>query len=114
SRGGPALERFFTEAFDGVLVRDFWAAYDALAVTEHQCCLVHLLRELEKVDLSNDSAQWRAFAKRLRRLIRDGIRLRKRADFDPDRYRSRIDRIDRRLMDMARAEYDDADAARLA
>ncbi len=114
SRGGPALEKFFTEAFDGVLVRDFWAAYDALNVTEHQCCLVHLLRELEKVDLSNESAQWRAFAKRLRRLIRDGIRLRKRADFDPDRHRSRIDRIDRRLMDMARAEYDDADARRLA
>ena len=113
SRGGPALERFFTEAFDGVLVRDFWAAYDALAVTEHQCCLVHLLRELEKVDLSNQSPAWKAFAKKLRRLIRDGIRLRKRDDFSPQRYAGRIDRIDRRLMELAEADYDDLDAKRL-
>ena len=28
SRGGPALEKFFLDAFDGVLVHDFWAAYD--------------------------------------------------------------------------------------
>ena len=114
SRGGPALEKFFTEAFDGVLVRDFWAAYDALAVTEHQCCLVHLLRELEKVDLSNDSPAWKAFAKKLRRLIRDGIRLRKREDFDPQKYQGRIVRIDARLMELAGADYDDADARRLA
>ncbi len=26
SRGSPALEKFFAEAFDGVLVTDFWAA----------------------------------------------------------------------------------------
>lgn len=59
SRGGPALEKFFTEAFDGVLVGDFWTAYDASAVTEHQCCLGPLLRELEKVHLTNSSATWR-------------------------------------------------------
>lgn len=113
-RGGQALAKFFTEAFDGVLVRDFWAAYDALDVGEHQCCLVHLLRELEKVDEHNRSADWQAFAKQLRRLIRDGIRLRKRPDFTPDRYAARIVRIDRRLMALARATYADADACRLA
>jgi len=114
SRGGPALAKFFTEAFDGVLVRDFWAAYDALEVGEHQCCLVHLLRELEKVDLNNTSAEWKAFAKQLRRLVRDGIRLRKRADFEPGRYASRIVRIDQRLMALAHGTYADADAGRLA
>jgi transposase len=114
SRGGPALAKFFTEAFDGVLVRDFWAAYDALQVGEHQCCLVHLLRELEKVDLNNTSAPWQAFAKQLRRLIRDGIRLRKRPDFEPDNYVSRIVRIDQRLMALAHGTYADADARRLA
>lgn len=114
SRGGPALSKFFTEAFDGVLVRDFWAAYDALEVNEHQCCLVHLLRELEKVDLHNTSAQWQAFAKQLRRLVRDGIRLRKRPDFTPDKYPRRIVRIGARLLALARGTYADADAARLA
>jgi transposase len=114
SRGGPALAKFFTETFDGVLVHDFWAAYDAIEAGDHQCCLAHLLRELEKVDLTNGSVAWKAFAKKLRRLIRDGIRLRKRADFDPGRYGELIRRIDRRLMELARGTYGDADAGRLA
>lgn len=114
SRGTPALEKFFLETFDGVLVHDFWAAYDHVLADDHQCCLAHLLRELEKVDLMNDSTAWRAFAKKLRRLIRDGIRLRKRADFDPHRYGELIRRIDRRLMDLAYGTYADADASRLA
>ena len=112
-RGSPALERFFVEAFDGVLVSDFWAAYHAVWAADRQCCLVHLLRELETVDQHNDSAEWKAFAKKLRRLIRDGIRLRKREDFEPERYGSRIERIDQRLMALAGGPYADADAARL-
>ena len=114
SRGGPALAKFFIDSFDGVLVHDFWAAYDAIAAADHQCCLAHLLRELEKVDLTNGSAAWKAFAKKLRRLVRDGIRLRKRADFAPARYGNLIRRIDRRLMELARGAYADADAGRLA
>ena len=114
SRGSPALEKFFIEAFDGVLVTDFWAAYNAVCAADRQCCLVHLLRELEKVDQTNASAEWRAFAKKLRRLLRDGIRLRKRPDFEPETYASRIQRIDRRLMALARAAYADKDASRLA
>ena len=114
SRGSPALEKFFVEAFDGILVTDFWAAYNAVTAGERQLCLVHLLRELEKVDQHNASAEWRAFAKNLRRLVRDGIRLRKRPDFEPGKYASRIVRIDRRLMEMAGAAYADADACRLA
>lgn len=113
SRGSEALERFFAEAFDGVLITDFWPAYNAFA-TERQCCLVHLLRELEKVDEHNASAEWRAFAKKLRRLLRDGIRLRKRPDFSSEKYASRIQRIDRRLSMLSDAEYADADAGRLA
>jgi transposase len=112
-RGSPVLQKFFIDAFQGVLVRDFWAPYNAVCAEDHQCCLVHLLRELEKVDLRNDSGQWKAFAKKLRRLVRDGIRLRKRPDFEPGKYASRIRRIDARLMDLARGQYGDADAARL-
>ena len=107
------MERFFAGAFDGVLITDFWPAYHAFA-TERQCCLVYLLWELEKVDEDNTSTEWRAFAKPLRRLLRDGIRLRKRADLLPQRYASRIVRIDRRLVALSEATHADADAARLA
>ena len=113
SRGSPALEKFFLEAFDGVLITDFWPAYNAFA-NQRQCCLVHLLRELEKVDEHNHSAEWQAFAKMLRRLVRDGIRLRKREDFSPAKYASRIWRIGQRLTELAEASYADADARRLA
>ncbi len=112
-RGSPVLQRFFTEAFDGVLITDFWAAYDSVEAADRQKCLPHLLRELEKVDQHNDSAEWRAFAKKLRRLLRDGIRLRKRPDFTPRRYQSRIDRLNRRVGQMALEEHEDADARRL-
>ena len=114
SRGSPALQKFFLEAFEGVLVRDFWAPYDAVTVGDHQCCLVHLLRELEKVDQHNQTAVWLAFAKKLRRLLRDGIRLRKRPDFTPHAYHGRTQCLDRRLIEMAAGTYEDADAQRLA
>ena len=56
---------------------------------------------------SAPTADWKAFAKKLRRLIRDAIRLRKRADFTPARYGPLIRRIDRRLMTLARDAFAD-------
>lgn len=114
SRGSPALQRFFIEAYRGTLVSDFWAAYDGVWTGDNQKCLAHLLRELVKVDEHNDSPEWRAFAKQLKRLIRDGLRLRKRHDFSVGRYASRIGLINHRLWKLADATYRDADAARLA
>jgi len=96
-RGSPALQKFFGEVFAGILIHDFWSAYESLEVGDRQYCLVHLLRELEKVDQHNESAEWKAFAKKLRRLIRDGIRLRKRPDFSPERYAQRIPKLTLRL-----------------
>jgi transposase len=117
SRGTQALRKFFTEAFAGTLVSDFWAAYESVCADDYQKCVPHLLRELLKVDEHNDSVQWRAFAKLLRRLARDGIRLRKRPDFTPEKYRRRVTLINRRLNkladDAADGVYPDADARRL-
>jgi len=94
-------------------LHDFLTAYESLSVGDRQYCLVHLLRELEKVDQHNTSAAWQAFAKTLRRLIHDGIRLRKRPDFTPQRYQSRILRLGRRLDAFIATAADDADARRL-
>jgi transposase len=108
-RGSPVLQEFFGEAFDGILLHDFWTAYESIDVADRQYCLVHLLRELEKVDQHNASAEWQAFAKLLRRLLRDGIRLRKRPDFSPERYRSRIRRLGQRLDALLAAGSDNPD-----
>ncbi len=112
-RGSPALQKFFTTVFEGVLITDFWAPYESVCAEDRQYCLVHLLRELEKVDLRNDSAQWQAFAKKLRRLLRDGMRLRKRPDFAPGKFQSRVDRLNGRLAKLAAEEHLDGDARRL-
>lgn len=113
NRGSPVLQAFFGEAFDGILLHDFWTAYESIDVADRQYCLVHLLRELEKVDQHNDAAAWQVFAKTLRRLLRDGIRLRKRSDFTPEKYQSRILRLGRRLDALIAADVDDPDARRL-
>jgi len=112
-RGSPALQKFFTDVFEGVLITDFWASYESVCAEDRQYCLVHLLRELEKVDLRNASAEWRAFAKRLRRLLRDGMRLRQRPDFAPGKFQSRVDRLNARLAKLASEEHLDADTRRL-
>lgn len=112
-RGSPALQKFFTEAFKGVLITDFWSAYESVCAEDRQYCLVHLLRELEKVDQRNTSAEWRSFARRLRRLLGAGIRLRRRGDFVPGRHAATVDRLNRRLAALAADEPADADARRL-
>ena len=65
------------------------------------------------MDLKNDSAEWKAFAKKLRRLLRDGMRLRKRPDFAPGKFPSRVDRLNARLAQLAAEEHLDGDTRRL-
>jgi len=113
SRGLPALQKFFTDAFKGTLVTDFWGPYDSVCTGDNQRCLPHLLRELFKVDEQNHGQEWKAFSKQLKRLVRDGLRMRKRQDFTPERYASRIKLIHRRLCKLADATYHDGDAVRL-
>ena len=80
SRGSPALSKFFTTVFEGILITDFWSAYRAVDCTGQQTCLAHLFRELKKTEERNQSPEWLTFAKLLKRLLRDGIRLHKRFD----------------------------------
>lgn len=114
SRGSAALQKFFTDTYQGTLVSDFWAAYFNVASDDRQMCIPHLLRELLKVDQYNNALQWKAFSRQLKRLLRDGLRLAKRGDFSKDRYASRIGLINKRLWALADAAYHDADAIRLA
>lgn len=118
SRGSPALQKFFTEAFKGVLVTDFWAPYESVwmeGAGEHQYCLAHPLRELIEIDQRKPGGgEWASFSTMCKRLLRDGIRLRKRPDYTRQKYASRVRRLDARLVTLAGAAYQDADAARLA
>jgi transposase len=114
SRGGPALRKFFREEFAGTLVSDFWGAYNAVTCSRKQRCLVHLLRELDYVETYRRvDADWTAFAKLLRRLIGDAIRLWKRDAVPPEEYASRRERLSGRLQAILAAPWVHPEARRL-
>jgi transposase len=115
SRGHPALDRFFTDEFDGVLVADFWAAYDAVGRL-HQKCWPHLLRDLKEVDEGTENgSDWPDFAKRLRRLYGDAIRLVAARDrLAEGAYGLRHAKLQARMLDLAQAEWANPRARRLA
>ena len=115
SRGSPAINEFFQEFFDGVLITDFWAAYNAVCCADRQMCLVHLLGELKKVVMYKDSSgDWAAFSKKLKRLVQDAVRLwKRREEFDEVVYASRRKRIELRLRELIAAQWDNSEAKRL-
>jgi transposase len=115
ARGSPALSKFFTEEFGGVLVSDFWGAYNAVVCALRQTCLVHLLRDLQHVEkYKSPSKHWAAFAKQLRRLIGDAIRLwRKKDELPADVYASRRQRLGLRLQELITQPWEDRQARRL-
>jgi transposase len=115
SRGSPALMKFFVEEFAGTLVTDFWGAYNTVVCAARQTCLVHLLRELEQTDkYKSPGKHWPAFAKKLRRLVGDAIRLWRCKDQLPvATYASRRERLYARLAEMIDTDWQDAHARRL-
>jgi transposase len=115
SRGGPALKKFFKKEFAGVLVTDFWAAYNAVVSARKQKCLPHLLRDLKRTQhYHHPGSDWPAFSKQLRRLIRDSIRLSKRRpELSTERFASRQRRLERRLHDLLAQPWEERHARRL-
>jgi transposase len=115
SRGSPALKKFFIEEFPGTLVTDFWAAYNAVVCALRQMCLVHLLRELEHTEkYKSPSRHWPAFAKKLRRLLGDAIRLWRRHDeLSEEAYASRRGRLEVRLQQLIDTPWEGTHAKRL-
>ena len=120
------------ECFAGVLVSDFYGAYNAI-VSERQLCLVHLLREIEKVNETNTSEEWKRFGASLKRIVKDAVRLSRREDreplldraadseaadeetrSDPSVYRRRVNLIHLRLDQLiSHSAWTDADCTRL-
>jgi len=115
SRGSPALAEFFIREFSGTLISDFWGAYNAVACAARQMCLAHLLRELEQTEkYKSPDKHWAEFAKKLRRLIGDAIRLwRRRDELSSETYGSRKARLHRRLAELIDAPWKSEHARRL-
>ena len=114
-RGSPALKRFFKNEFAGVLVTDFWGAYNAVVCARKQKCLPHLLRDLKRTQHYHEpGGDWPAFSRQLKRLIRDSIRLSKRREeLSGKAFASRRQRLDGRLRGLLALPWEQRHARRL-
>jgi transposase len=114
-RGSPALKRFFKKEFAGVLVTDFWGAYNAVVCAKKQKCLPHLLRDIKRTQhYHKPGGDWPAFSKQLRRLIRDSLRLSKRRkELPSERFASRRGRLGGRLHELLSRPWEEKNARRL-
>jgi transposase len=114
-RGRPVLARFFRREFKGTLVTDFWGAYNAVVCSRRQVCLAHLLRDLKHVEqYKHPSPEWPKFAKKLRRVLGDAMRLkRQQAELLAEEYTSRRNRLHTRLDELIATPWEDGQAKRL-
>jgi transposase len=113
-RGSPALRKFFKREFQGILITDFWGAYNAITCLAKQKCIPHLLRDMLNVEkYQQPGRSWRIFAKRLRRLLRDAMRLSKHSERAAPDYASKRQRLHARLQQLIEHPWKDTNARRL-
>jgi transposase len=78
SRGQKVVEQILGTDYDGVLISDFYAAYNKITTKAKQRCLVHLLRDLKKViKYWHDDAEVLRYAQRLKDVLKQAIYLHK-------------------------------------
>ena len=114
SRGSPVVKKVFGTIFKGILICDFWGAYNKISALAKQRCFYHLFTELVKVDKRNSFDSWKAFRKKLSRLLRDAIRLSNKIDQVKSKDYERLKaRLYARLDQLIEASSDDKDVTRL-
>ena len=100
--------------FPGILITDFWGAYNALDALAKQKCYFHLFTELTKVDKLTTGPPWRRFRKKFTRFLRDAVRLgERRGKLSALRYARRKARLERRLDELIATPWTDRHAKRL-
>jgi transposase len=116
SRGSPALQKFFTEYFDGTLITDFWSPYDAIDCADQQKCWPHLLRDVAAVDEKfPDDQEWSSFCRRLISVYRAAKKLHaQKATLPADDYELQSLRLEGRLVNLGVEDWTHPDAKRLS
>ncbi len=114
SRASPVVKQVLGRIFQGILICDFWGAYNKIHALAKQRCFYHLFTELVKVDQHNASPGWKAFRKKLSRLLKDAVRMSEKQDQLPCEVSLRLkQRLYDRLEEFLAAPYQDRDARRL-
>jgi len=114
SRASPVVRAVLGRFFKGILICDFWGAYNKISALAKQRCFYHLFTELVKVDRLTTSGGWKLFRKKLSRLLKDALRLSERQGHVPlAAYQRLKQRLYHRLDHVLSTPYHDQDAKRL-
>ncbi|MBU4377206.1 MAG: IS66 family transposase [Candidatus Omnitrophica bacterium] len=76
ARGQAVVEKMLGDKYNGVLISDFLSAYNKIITPAKQRCLVHILRDLEKVmEYWHDDREVLRYSERLKKIFEDAIQL---------------------------------------
>ena len=114
SRGAKIPKAILPKDYSGILVTDFYSAYNRLP-GKKQKCLVHLMREMHQLHLKDQSEGFLQHHKILKRIIADALRLKEgQAPLAFPVYQRRIKRLKTRLFLWSCREYQNKHLKRLA
>ncbi len=114
SRGAKVPKEILPEKYGGILVTDFYSAYNKLSGRK-QRCLVHLEREMRRCFLRDQSEEYVKYHKILKRIVQDARALKKdRKRFSLKVYFKNVSLIRKRLLRWACREHENKNLRRLA
>ena len=114
SRGRKVVREVLTDQFKGVLISDFYGVYFNLPYRK-QKCLVHLLRDFHECSKRDDSEEYQRNYKKIKRLIKDALRLREgHGRMSKIAYLRRVAMIKQRLFDFMTYPYGNKNLKRLS
>ncbi len=113
SRAHGVIEEILGVKFDGVLVSDFFSAYNPIDCAKAKC-MAHLLNTLSEME-KNKKGIGARFARIACQIIRDAIELkRKKTTISQAAYQKKVQQIENRLDLLLQGHYTDPDNRRLA
>jgi transposase len=114
SRGAKVPKKILPKDYGGILITDFYSAYNRLPGRK-QKCLVHLLREMRQLRFKDSSEAFLKYHKILRRILRDALSLKERqGTLRVKIYERRIRLLKERLFLWSCREYRNRSLKRLA
>ncbi len=113
-RSGKVVEGTLGKKYGGILVTDFFSAYFRIDCRGKQKCLVHLFRDIKKIEeLGKMTDEEKDFCRSLKRIIRTAINIKKK-NTDATVARWKRELLIKRVEALALHNYESSDCRRLA
>jgi transposase len=115
SRGSPVVKKVLGSLFSGILISDFYSAYNSLVAMAKQKCFSHIFTDMARTDIRTQSVEWKSFRKKLSRFLKDAIKVHKHIkERGEDEWAQQKQKLHQRLRDIYSQPYTDREAKRLA